>query len=85
MPPVKNVATGLSPDELSLLREAVERHAPDLSFLLTDTTHELSLEEGDRLVDAIANELSVDDGGLDERGMAFDRLIDRVNLGPYLR
>ncbi len=86
MPPVRNVATGLSVDELRLLREAIDRHAPKLKFLLTDKTHELTLEESDTLVDAIANELSLGgEGGRHERGVAFDNLIDRVNLGPYLR
>jgi hypothetical protein len=86
MPPVHNVATGLSEQELRLLREAVERHVPELGFLLTDTTHLLTLQEADKLVDAIAAELSLgEDGGLDERGIAFDNLIDRVNLGPYMR
>jgi len=86
MPPVRNIATGLSVDELHLLREAVERHVSDLEFLLTDNTHELTLDESDRLVEAIANELSLgEDGGLDERGIAFDNLIGRVNLGPFLR
>ena len=85
-PPVRNVATGLNVDELRFLREAVERHAPELEFLLTDNTHELTLDESDRLVEAIANELSLgEDGGLDERGIAFDNLIGRVNLGPFLR
>jgi hypothetical protein len=37
-------------------------------------------------VGAIANELSLgEDDALNERGVAFDNLIDRVNLGPYLR
>ena len=86
MPPVRNVATGLSDEELRLLREAVERHVPELEFLLTDTTHLLTLEEADKLVDAIADELTLgEDGGLDARGIAFDKLIDRVNLGPYVR
>jgi hypothetical protein len=77
------VATAI---ELGLLREAIERHAPELSLLLTDPNHELNLEESDRLVDAIANELSLGgDGELDDRGIAFDNLIDRVNLGPYRR
>jgi hypothetical protein len=86
MPPVRNIATGLSLDELRLLREAVERHAPELEFLFTDKAHELTLEESDKLVGAVANELSLgEDGALDERGIAFDNLIDRINLGPYLR
>ena len=69
-----------------MLREAIERHAPELVFLLTDTAHELTLEESDRIIDAIAEELTLGkDGALNERGVAFDNLIHRVNLGPYLR
>ena len=86
MPPVRNVATGLSAVELGMLREAIERHAPELGFLLTAPAHELTLEESDRLIDAIAEELSLgEDDALNERGVAFDNLIDRVNLGPYRR
>ena len=87
MPPVRNIATGLSAEELRLLREAIERHAPQLLGLLTDTTHdELTLAESDQLVDAVANELTFgEDDALHERGVAFDNLIDRINLGPYMR
>jgi hypothetical protein len=86
MAPVRIVATGLSEEELGLLREAIERHVPELTFLLTDTMHLRTLDEADKLVDAIAKELSIGkDGELDERGLAFDNLVDRVNLGPYLR
>jgi hypothetical protein len=88
MPPVQNVATGLGSEELSMLTVAIERHAPELAFLLRDTTHVLTLPEADRLVDAIAAEMtaSVDTEGYpDDRAFAYDDLIDRVNWGPYLR
>lgn len=85
-PPVRNIATGLNQAELTLLREVVQKEAPDLAYLLSDRDHELTLDESDRLVEAIANEFTVDEaGGLDERSRRLDDLIGRVNLGPYLR
>jgi hypothetical protein len=58
---------------------------PELAYLLSDVDHVLALEEGNQLIDAIFHQMSLGPhGGLDERGIAYDNLIDRVNLGPYL-
>jgi hypothetical protein len=86
MPRIRNVATGFSEEELRLLGGVIERHAPDLRFLLTDWSHELTLEESDKLVAAIANDFTLtEEGELDGRSVALDDLLGRVNLGPYVR
>jgi hypothetical protein len=81
-PPVRNVATGLTSGELDLPRSAIERHDPELAYLIVDQDHELTLEENGRLVEAITQELL--QGELDGRGFAYDDLIGRVNVGPSL-
>lgn len=86
MPPVRCVASDLKPAQLALLRQAIERHDPTLAWILVDADHDLTPDESAQLVIAVGHELTLNDTGeLDAHGLAVDDLIDRINLGPYVR
>jgi hypothetical protein len=79
----------LSVDERSLLSEAVDSRAPELSPLVDklDRGTRLSPEEANALRDAVGDELAatgVTDGAINDRGLRLDDLIDRVGRASHL-
>jgi hypothetical protein len=58
VPPVRQIATQLSKQELTLLGEAIERHAPELHYLLTDIDHESWLAAGPGAVEDATRDCS---------------------------
>jgi hypothetical protein len=77
--------SSLSPEDLELLRESIDRHRPDLRTLVDDVVggRRLSVDEANELRDAIADEIvttgmDADVGAVNERGKRLDRLIDRI-------
>jgi hypothetical protein len=74
---------GLKGEEVALLREAVERHAPELAPLLQSVEKRMLTEdERERLRAALSDELAA--SGLHEndepnqRGLQIEDLIDRL-------
>jgi hypothetical protein len=72
---------GLSSEDVALLRGAVRRWRPDLEGLVAVAeAGMLTPDEAGELRSALMNEVSTDSatGDLDERGRAFDSLMDRL-------